>query len=81
MTWFLCTVRCENGPGDNVSDHKFKVGQTVRYQSGPYGSQRGDVFKIMQRLPPKGGDYQYRIKSDREPYERVAMQSELERIM
>ena len=59
-------------PGDDVSDHKFKVGQTVHYTSGPYPSSwRGGVFKIMQLLPPQGGDYQYRIKNADEPYDRV----------
>jgi hypothetical protein len=64
-----------------MSDYKFKVGQTVNYVSaGPYGrGQRSDVFKIMQRLPSQGGDYQYRIKSANEPYDRVAKESELER--
>ena len=64
----------------NMSDHKFKVGQTVHYASGLYGrAHRGGVFKIMQRLPPQGGDYQYRIKSANEPYDRVVRESELER--
>ena len=67
---------------DNVSDHKFKVGQTVYYVPGPFGrGERGDVFKIMQHLPPQGGEYQYRIKSANEPYDRVAKESELERAM
>jgi hypothetical protein len=79
---FLWYRNVENGPGDDVSDHKFKVGQTVHYQSGPYGSvQRGDVFKIVQRLPPQGGDYQYRIKSNRKPHDRVAKEGELERVI
>jgi hypothetical protein len=65
-----------------VSDHKFKVGQTVHYTSGPYPSSwRGGVFKIMQLLPPQGGDYQYRIKSADEPYDRVVKESELDRAM
>jgi hypothetical protein len=35
-----------------VSDHKFKVGQTLRYTSGAYPSSwRDGVFKIMQLLP------------------------------
>jgi hypothetical protein len=63
-----------------MGDHKFKVGQTVHYTSGLYGrGQRGDVFKIMQHLPPQGGDYQYRVKSANEPHDRVAKESELER--
>jgi hypothetical protein len=43
-----------------MSDHKFKVGQTVSYLSGSRGGgSRSDVFKIMQRLPPQCVDYQY----------------------
>jgi hypothetical protein len=63
-----------------MSDHKFKVGQTVSYLPGSHGrGPRSDVFKIMQCLPPQGGDYQYRIKSANEPHDRVAKESELER--
>jgi hypothetical protein len=63
-----------------MSDHKFKVGQTVSYLSSSRGGgSRSDVFKIMQRLPPQGGDYQYRIRGANEPHDRVAKESELER--
>ncbi len=35
-----------------MSDHKFKVGQSVNYLTGTYGREpRSDVFKIMQCLP------------------------------
>jgi hypothetical protein len=63
-----------------MSDHKFKVGQTVSYLSGSRGSgSRNDLFKIMQCLPPQGGDYQYRIRGANEPHDRMAKESELER--
>jgi hypothetical protein len=39
------------------------------------------VLKITQRLPPQGGDFQYRIKSANEPHDRVVKESELERAM
>ena len=65
-----------------IRTHRFKVGQTVHYTSGPYRSSwRGGVFKIMQLLPPQGGDYQYRIKSADEPHDRVVKESELDRAM
>jgi hypothetical protein len=65
-----------------MSEHKFKVGQSVNYLSGPHGrGPRGDVFKIMQCLPPQGGDCQYRIRDANEPHDRVAKESELERTM
>ena len=65
-----------------MSDHKFKVGQTVNYASGLNGrGLRGAAFEIMQRLPTQGGDHQYRIKSANEPYDRLVKKSEPERAM
>jgi hypothetical protein len=65
---------------DRVSDHKFKVGQTVSYTTGPFGRASGtSIYKITALLPPRGEDRQYRIKSPNEPHERVATESELAR--
>ena len=58
--------------------HKFKVGQSVRFTPGkmtpPAGAQ---AYMIVRVLPAEGGEYQYRIKSVYERYERVARESEL----
>jgi hypothetical protein len=63
-----------------VSDHKFKVGQTVQYTSGPYGrGGASGVYKVTHLLPPEGDDRQYRIKSASEPHERVVKESQLAR--
>jgi hypothetical protein len=62
----------------DLSDHKFKIGQSVLYTSGPYG-RGGGVYKITQLLPPEGDDRQYRIKSASEPHERVVKESQLHR--
>ena len=63
---------------DTLSEHKFKVGQTVHFTAGPYGRGGvGGIYKITQLLPPEGDDRQYRIKSANEPHERVARESEL----
>ena len=70
----------EKRPSDDMSEHKFRVGQSVNYLSGPHGrGPRSDVFKIIQCLPPQSGDYQYRIRAANEPHDRVAKESELER--
>jgi hypothetical protein len=67
-------------PSDDMSDYKFKVGQNVSYLSNSRGhAPRSDVFRIMQCLPPQGGDYQYRLRGAEEPHDRVAKESELER--
>ena len=37
-----------------VSHHKFKVGQSVNYASGPFGAGgANNVYKVTQLLPPK----------------------------
>jgi hypothetical protein len=46
-----------------VREHKFKVGQSVSFTSGPFGrGNAASVYKIVQLLPPEGDDNQYRIK-------------------
>ena len=63
---------------DHLSYHKFKVGQSVSYTSGPrdFFGARG-VYKITQLLPPEGDERQYRIKSAEEPYERVVKETQI----
>ena len=66
---------------DPVDAHKFKVGQSVSFASGPFGrGGASGIYKITQLLPPEGDDNQYRIKSASEPHERVAKESQLDRI-
>ncbi len=63
-----------------MSDHKFKVGQSVLYTSGPFGrGAASGVYRVTQLLPSEGDDCQYRIKSSDEPHERVVKESELNR--
>jgi hypothetical protein len=65
----------------SVQDHKFKVGQSVSFTSGPIGRGGANgVYKVTQLLPPDGDDYQYRIKSASEPHERVVKESQLDRV-
>ena len=61
-----------------VESHKFKVGQSVRYNSN--ASRRigsNNSFKIVKLLPEEGGYQQYRIKSASESHERIAKENEL----
>ena len=65
---------------DAVSRHRFRIGQSVNYTSGPFGVGSGNgVYKITQLLQPEGDDFQYKIKSVAEPHERVAKESQLNR--
>jgi hypothetical protein len=64
-----------------VREHKFKVGQSVSFMSGPLGrGGTNGIYKVMQLLPPQGDDCQYRIKNADEPHERVVKESQLNRI-
>lgn len=64
----------------DASTHLFTVGQTVRLRGG-YGvssARFGDIYHVTATLPPSGTSLQYRIRNDREQYERVAMEDSLE---
>ena len=64
-----------------VHEHKFKVGQSFSFTSGPLGrGGTNGIYKVTQLLPPEGGDCQYRIKNADELYERVVKESQLNRI-
>jgi hypothetical protein len=63
-----------------VSNHKFKIGQSVIYSSALVGAGSPNaIYRITQLLPPEGDDFQYRIKSAAEPHERVVKESQLDR--
>ena len=64
-----------------MNEHKFKVGQSVSFTSGPFGrGSTSGIYKVTLLLPAEGGDYQYRIKSATEPHERVVKESQLDRV-
>jgi hypothetical protein len=57
---------------------QFRSGQTVRLCRSPYRSTAVGEYEIVRQLPSNGGEAQYRVKSLREPYERVVKESDLE---
>jgi len=64
----------------SVKEHKFQIGQTVYFTSRPVGQMAADsTYRIVKLLPSDGDDYQYRIKSASEAFERVAKESQLDR--
>ena len=64
---------------DVMSGYRFEVGQTVSYIPHFGAGAAKSTYKIIQLLPPEGGDFQYRIKSADEAHERVAKESQLDR--
>jgi hypothetical protein len=62
-----------------LKSHKFQIGQTVYFTSKPVGHMAAnDTYRIVKLLPSDGEDYQYRIKSANEAFERVAKESQLD---
>jgi hypothetical protein len=61
--------------------YQFKSGQTVHLRrSLTHRSAADGDYKIIRGLPDdSGGELQYRIKSVREPHERVVKESDLEK--
>ena len=57
--------------------HQFQAGQTVRLMRSSLRSAANGEFKVVRPLPDDGGETQYRIKSVREPHERVVRESDL----
>jgi hypothetical protein len=60
-------------------EHKFELGETVYFTSRPLGHMASNgTYQIVRLLPSDGDDYQYRIKSAAEAFERVAKESQLD---
>lgn len=63
-----------------VRAHKYTVGETVYYTSPSFGRAAATgSYTVVKLLPSDGDDYQYRIKSSGEAFERVAKESQLDR--
>ena len=60
--------------------HKYQIGETVYYTSPTFGRAAATgSYIVVKLLPSEGDDYQYRIKSSGEAFERVAKESQLDR--
>ena len=67
-------------PDVPVYPHKYRVGEVVYYTSPSFGRAAATgSYTVIKLLPSDGADYQYRIKSSGEAFERVAKESQLDR--
>jgi hypothetical protein len=68
-------------PYVSIRSHKYQVGEVVYYTS-PTSGRTGATgsYTVVKLLPSEGDDYQYRIKSSGEAFERVAKESQLDKI-
>jgi hypothetical protein len=63
-----------------IRAHKYRVGEAVYYTSPTFGRAAATgSYTVVKLLPSEGDDYQYRIKSSGEAFERVAKESQLDR--
>jgi hypothetical protein len=63
-----------------IRAHRYRVGETVYYTSPTFGRAAATgSYTVVKLLPSEGDDYQYRIKSSGEAFERVAKESQLDR--
>jgi hypothetical protein len=61
--------------------HKYQVGETVYFTSPNVGrTAASGTYTVVKQLPSESDDYQYRIKSSGEAFERVAKESQLDRV-
>ncbi len=64
-----------------IRSHKYQVGEVVYYTSPTFGrTSASGSYTVVKLLPSEGDDYQYRIKSSGEAFERVAKESQLDKI-
>ena len=64
-----------------IKTHRYQVGETVYYTSPTFGRAAATgSYTVVKLLPSEGDDYQYRIKSSGEAFERVAKESQLDRV-
>ena len=77
----LPPVQLATGAEIPMMAHKYRVGETVYYTSPSFGrAAASGSYTVVKLLPSEGDDYQYRIKSSGEAFERVAKESQLDRI-
>lgn len=58
--------------------HKFKVGDAVSFVSAFFGTVGHSSYTVTRLLPPHDNEFQYRIKSIDESFERVVQESQLD---
>jgi hypothetical protein len=64
-----------------IMAHKYQVGEAVYFTSPTFGRAAATgSYTVVKLLPSEGDDYQYRIKSSGEAFERVAKESQLDRV-
>ena len=65
---------------ETISPHLYHAGQKVRFSRGsPFRNTGDNDYEVLHQLPSRDGECQYRIRSSREPHERVVKEGEIDR--
>jgi hypothetical protein len=61
--------------------HVYVIGEKVIVNpAAGSNAKTNEAFTVRAQLPPLGDVFQYRVKCDSEPYERVVSEAQIERI-
>jgi hypothetical protein len=60
--------------------YKFQIGQTVFLSSAHSLNIPGGACTVTKKLPERDGEFEYRVRSANEPYERVVRESDLSEV-
>jgi hypothetical protein len=63
--------------GARYADLKFQIGQTVLLNPSHNLNVPGGACTVTKKLPERDGEFEYRVRSANEPYERVVRESDL----
>ena len=64
-----------------LKSHRYHVGEKVYFTSPTFGrAAASGTYTVVKLLPSESDDYQYRIKSSGEAFERVAKESQLDKM-
>jgi hypothetical protein len=60
-----------------VPTHRFHIGQVVFLKPSRDLNLPGGAYTITKKLPERDGEFEYRVQSVNEPYERVVGESQV----
>ena len=60
-----------------MAAHIFQIGQAVELRPALSRNVPGGIYVVIKQLPEGPGELEYRVKSVKEPHERVVRESEL----
>jgi hypothetical protein len=60
-----------------LPNHRYKVGQRVRFSAAALDRSAAGIYKILAHLPESGGEWQYRIQHAENSQQRVVWEHQL----